>query len=260
MRRKRIIVTAPENYSRRVQEALARRAEQTNIEATYLPLISTTRLEDLCLMERFLDEVAKFDYIIFCSRKAIECFAEYVAELGVILPKSVGYCAIGKDNEALKQYLNIDPSFIASEPSPRGIVNWLEQRGITDKRVAVLAPIVRGLQTPDTVPMFVEGLKEIGMDVHEVGCYITQGCEVTTELQSIVATADGVAFCSGTEVDQFIRSVGLEATQHLTTMFFGPYTANYARKLAIRADLINQNFENFDQFITNIEDYFRLLR
>ncbi len=262
MARKHIIVTAPENYSRRFQEALAQRAEQTNIETTYLPLISTTRLEDLSLMESFLDEIAKFDFVIFCSRKAVECFTEYVAELGCTLPKYVGYCAIGKDNEALKQYLNIKPSFIAPEASPQGIINWFENhqehRG---KKVAILAPIVEGLKTPDTVPMFVKGLKSQGLEIKEVGCYTTkENHKATSELLLTINKADGVAFCSGTEVDIFIQTVGLEATKSISTLVFGPYTAAYAQKLGLRVDLTNQNFENFDQFINNIEGYFRLLR
>lgn len=259
MSHKHLLVTAPEIYAKRFDDALKRSDVAADLKVSYLPMITTQRLDDLGEMETFFADISSYDFVAFCSRKAITSFAEYVSELGILLPSSIGFCAIGRDNEAL-QSLNITPAFVASEPSPQGIIEWFDQhpehRG---KRIAVLAPIVEGLMTPDTVPQFIEGLHRVGLDVREVGCYITRGVDVREELLSIVDSLDGVAFSSGAEVEVFIRSVGFES-RDLNYLVFGPYTAKYAQKLGLRVDLVNHDFEDFGAFIENIKRFYKIMR
>ncbi len=254
---KHILITAPELYSKRLRSAFERGEFQDSLKFTYLPLITTQRLENRAEIDRFIYELSNYDLLIFCSRMAIESFAEYVEELGVELPGSCGYCAIGKDNEALESCLGIAPTFISSEPSPQGIINHLaQQEGIEGQRVAVLAPVVEGITTPDTVPNFIAGLQNIGVRVEEIASYCTKGVDAAQSLSEIIDTLDAVAFCSGAEVEVFLRIVG-ENRDSLSHLIYGPYTANYAQKLGLRVDMVNPNFDNFDQFIRNIANYYQ---
>lgn len=254
---KHLLVTAPKIYAKRFEDAMSRSCIGTDIKITYMPLISTHRLEDMAEMKIFLNDILSYDFVAFCSRKAIECFAEYITEQGVILPRSIGFCAIGRDNEALES-LNITPAFIASEASPQGIVDWFERhtkyRGC---RIAVLSPIVEGLKTPDTVPMFIEGLQSVGLNVTEVGCYITRRADVSRELRLMVDSLDGVVFSSGAEVEVFIDSVGVEGL-NLEYLVFGPYTAMYAQKLGLSVSLVNRDFDSFAEFIENIKRFYKI--
>ncbi len=257
MSRKHMLVTAPELYAKRFRDAFEQSDAQGDFDITYLPLISTQRLEDLSIMQIFLMQLHTYDFIAFCSRKAIECFADYTKEFNISIPESVNLIAIGRDNEALGRSLNKTPLFIASEPSPQGIINWFTQHpNHKNKKIAVLAPVVQGLTTPDTVPMFIEGLKGEGLNVTEVGCYITkESIGAHQKLREITPSLDCVAFSSGAEVEVFIRSVGVE-NRNLRHLVFGPYTASYAKKMGIKIDLTNQNFEDFGQFIKNIKAFY----
>ena len=176
------------------------------------PMIVTTIVRDEAFWLDFMVHLEEYDYVAFSRRKAIEAFAEAWKLRGGALPSSVGWCAIGKDNEMLRERLQVEPAFIVAEPSPMGIVKHLEgcpsSRG---RRIAVLAPQVVGMAEPPIVPDFIRGLENIGMKPSRFNVYQTQAADGETldltarRIQEKVYAA--VVFTSGTEIKVFLQMV-----------------------------------------------------
>ena len=205
-----LLITSPAGYARRFLNAYAELGDQVQCKPVSVPMIETDIYTESADFKAFIQSLEKYDYVAFSSRKAIEAFATYIEQYHLTLPSHLNYCAIGKDNELLEIGLHVRPAFISREPSPKGIVSELALiENISNKSIAVLAPQVIGMEEPNIVPDFIEGLLQIGMEVTRVTAYQTKA--VSTEV--LAATREkiqsgeisGVVFTSGTEIKVFLR-------------------------------------------------------
>ncbi|ADV44715.1 uroporphyrinogen-III synthase [Bacteroides helcogenes] len=266
-----ILITAPEGYAQRFREALLSVSNSSGklFKPTCIPMIETVVAYESPTFKAFMEIIGSFDYIVFSSRKAIEAVAAYHTVANRKLPEKMKCCAIGKDNEFLEECLGIHPSFIPDEPSPAGIVRKFSKiAGIEGKRVAVLAPLVTGMEEPDTVPLFMKALHDIGMVADRIPAYITRATihSKQKQIHQLILSRHFrcIAFSSGAEIKALLESLSPE--ESITDFFFGidiacfgPYTADYARKQGLPVCLTAKDFSSFHGFALILEDFYTSL-
>ena len=260
-----LLLTSPEGYARRLMKALADSPGTDRFRGVSRPMIQTDIHITSPDFRAFMHHLADFDYVAFSSRKAIEAFATALHEEQLTLPEGLQLCAIGKDNEMLREALHVEPAFVAEEPSPMGIVRHLETLSSAGLRIAVLAPEVIGMEEPPIVPDFVRGLAGIGMQPVRINAYRTQAASAEvlqdTARQIQQGAYDAVVFTSGTEIKVFLQMLpqGMDLSdfmQHLTVICYGPYTARCAAQYGLPVDFTSPAFGSFEELVGQIAKYY----
>ena len=261
----KLLLTSPAGYAQRLLKAFSECSDATQFHPVSCPMIETDVSIDSADSIRFFHQLDEYDYIAFSSRKSIEAFALGLQKEGIRIPASLRLCAIGKDNEMLRESLHTEPAFVSAEPSPMGIVRHLEQLSIDGMRIGVLAPQVIGMEEPPIVPDFINGLKAIGMQPSRINVYHTKSAskEVLSETARHITekTYDGVVFTSGTEIKVFLQMVPSQLTidefvKDLTVICYGPYTARCAADYGLKVDFTSPAFGSFQQLVTEISHYY----
>ena len=261
-----ILITSPEGYADRLTKAFEECSQMAHFHPISIPMIHTNVYTLSDDFQNLMKQLNEYDYLAFSSRKAIEAFAIGLKETGAILPTSIQMCAIGKDNEFLKESLHVEPAFISSEPSPRGIVKHLQ--GIAEtkgRRIAVLTPQVIGMEEPSIVPNFITGLEEIGMHPVRITAYQTKAASKETIKETskkiLNNEFDAVIFTSGTEIKVFLELIPENMSvdtflQDLTVICYGPYTASCAKKYGVKVNFTSQAFGSFQELVEQISFYY----
>ena len=263
MREIRILIPSPLAYGERLEHALA---EASDSDVCFipirLPMIKTTAVDDSPAFADFVSHTVDYDYVVFCSRKAIDAYASQLGKRGLTASESIGYLAIGKDNEWMTRQIGRQPAFVSDEASPAGIVAALRQMpGIAGKRIAVLAPEVRGIIEPNVVPVFIRELSEIGTYPVRIPAYITSAADDTTRQQLKEMIRDGqidcIAFTSGTEATVVKETVGNMSIPDKTDIAcFGPYTARHVRECGMSVSFVSPEFKSFELFAKHLKAYY----
>lgn len=252
-----LIITAPKTYARRFRHAL----QQQKVPCRCVSMIETLVTPHTEGMKLLAEHLSEFDYLMFCSRHAIESFAQS----GIIVPLSVECLAIGSDNYLLKRRLGIEPSFISAEPSPMGIVSHLSRiPDIAHRKIAVLAPRMEVQPQPDTVPQFLRSLRGLDIAVNEIEAYTTCATPLVrrARLLRLLPSDENcwIAFTSGAEVTAFVQSIqqcygrDVMFAQSFKVACFGPYTAAHARSLGLTVHLVSPDFGSFTGFAKALAD------
>ncbi len=261
LRGRKIVVTAPSGYSRR----LAGLIEKAGGKPVILPTIETVINPESSGIDRILDHPRRYDLVVFSSRKAIQAFFQRFRERR--LPDSIlhrfRFSAIGKDIDYLRENSGRDAAVDPAEPSPSGIVDALREiEGAEEWSVAVIAPRVTGLTEPDVIPRFMENLEELGISADKIEGYITRPApagEYKRELNLIKnRRVDIIAFTSATEIEALKLLLG--GTRWLnrnTVACFGPYTAANARGMGVEVDFTGKDFHSFEGYVDGIAEFLR---
>ncbi|CBZ23201.1 hypothetical protein LMXM_03_0680 [Leishmania mexicana MHOM/GT/2001/U1103] len=279
----RILITAPEVYSKRFAQAL----EARSLIPMAVPVVETVATPDTADMRALLEQdLNGIDYIAFCSRCAVDSLSaaldhryghrgEPVSERVGSTPavdedrrattvvKVLAKCAlaaIGKDADYVLERLCIRPVICPDEPSPAGIAAKLAESGRAEGRtIAVLAPCVEGFAEPDVVPRFVDQLKGMGMRVVRVDAYVTRPVGEEAVSAAVAALTNGsvrsVAFTSAGEIAVLLRR-SPQCLMNIDVACFGPYTAGFAAKHGIKVSCVAKDFGSFDGFAATIEQHF----
>ena len=259
----KVLIPSPAAYASRLEKALVEVSDSAvNFKPVCLPMITTTTAIDTEEFNTFFAQLADYDYVAFCSRRAIDAYASKLSQQGLTAPSSVGHIAIGSDNDWLTSRLGIQPAFLAKESSPMGIVRVLRQMpGISGKRIAVLAPKVVGMPEPDVVPTFVDSLKAIGMRTDRIHAYTTTAADEATRrslLELLEKKAvDCIAFTSGTEatvIRSIIANEGL--LEDVQVVCFGPYTAAHVKGQGMEVSFVSPEFHSFQAFARHLHQFF----
>jgi len=259
-----IIITAPKGYSSGLSKAL----QELPLTIKSCPAIETVILDATKQYDLLFSTPEEFNYIAFCSRKAIESFNQYLLlypNNKELLGKWI-FCSIGKDQECMKELLGTVKTLTPLEPSPHGIAQALNVPENAGKNIAVLAPQVEGIAEPSIVPTFIKELSQIPMHVTRINAYATRPVEERkiNELISFIKTGGCyLVFTSGSEIEALSMQYNpKELPQKVKVVCFGPYTASIARQMNWKVDLIAQDYHSFQgiaeiirkDLVTNIID------
>ncbi|NCC08987.1 MAG: uroporphyrinogen-III synthase [Bacteroidia bacterium] len=268
MRNITLLVTTPQGYAERFEKAMqqANGKTKTSIEVLYIPAIAHELSPQHIDMQRLIEHLECYDYLLLSSRKAIDALWESLKQNKKSLPKQVKMCAVGADISYMRERLHTEPAFIPVEPSPMGVVRWLsENGGCKGQRIGVLAPEVIGMEEPPTVPQLLVALQTIGLITDRISAYTTYSCldstirTIITEIKN--GRINGIAFTSGGEVQSLMDAIqqvepSFKFPTDFTLACLGPYTAGCASKLGLTVHLIGDRFDSFEGFAETLYAYF----
>lgn len=253
----KILLTSPKGYSERFENVFFK----SELSSVAIPMIETV-VEDMPDVKYLFDNLNKYEYIAFSSRKAIESFYLEFSKRDIDI-SGKKFCAVGKDIDYMYEKLAVRPAVYPDEPSPMGIANKLgEDKDIKGKTIAVLVPRVEDIAEPDVVPDFLARLTQIEMNVSRIDAYVTRSVDKLQVKRAIEMISNGevqcVAFTSSAEIEILLQNIeNRDILKNITIACFGPYTAAFARKKGLDVAVVAKDFSSFSGFLAAIEDYYK---
>lgn len=256
--RKSIMITAPTNYAIRLQEAF----EGKEYNLISMPSIETIVPETNESIDSLLLQIEQYDHIVLSSRRAIDAFADAIhrTKNTTATYRSSRLCAIGKDAEYVLERLGVQANVVPEEPSLMGIAFHIEKydKLVNNKKIAVLAPEVRGMTEPNIVPDFIAKLKALGAQITRVNAYYTQPADISEGIALLrEKKVDCIAFTSGGEIEALLSMLDSPSLlDQVTLACYGKYTADFARKKGLHVDIEGTDYSSFSGFVTAIHHHF----
>jgi uroporphyrinogen III methyltransferase/synthase len=231
---KRILVTR----SREQASDLIGILEERGAGCIECPTIAIRPPEDISPLDRAIDAIDSFDWIVFSSANGVRFFFDRLFEKGrdIRALGSIRIAAVGSSTaEVLRElYLNIDliPDVFRAE----GLIAAFSELEMAGKRVLVpRAKVAR--QT------LVDGLEAMGADVTVVTSYETVLPPVPPEVIDIleVEPADVLTFTSSSTVKNFFRAMPEDIRERVTATAkiasIGPITSKTAEKYGLEVHI-----------------------
>lgn len=237
---RRILVTR----SREQASELSAAIENLGGEAIEFPTIAITDPDDYSPLDRALQQLATFNWIIFTSVNGVKYFFQRLRLLGLDIRDlhRISLCAIGpKTRETLEDFaLRVD--FVPGEYRAEEIISGLKDRLQPGQRILLpRADIARSV-----LP---RSLVELGHDVTEVTAYRTvtgNGDSPMIRKMFRDGLIHAVTFTSSSTVKNFVQLLGEpnppELLQNVTVACIGPVTADTAIELGLRVDIIAKTY------------------
>lgn len=256
---KRVLFCTPRNYAQKLARLLVARGALPVWTPTIViePLAAHDELDDA------VRHLSDYDWIAFTSRNGIEAFFARLAALGLDTSAlgDIRISALGNDGKLLETH-GVSVDLLPAAASTRGVVDELEQRGVTRGRILLPVPEVFGMDEPSVIPDFVGWLEDLGMAPRRVPAYATHRATDGLDVELGLLCGDEidvVAFTSVAEIDSLLFLLGERgaALGRQTIACYGPVTANGARQRDLRVDIVADNYSAFEGYVEALEDYFR---
>ncbi|BAF59154.1 MAG: uroporphyrinogen-III C-methyltransferase [Pelotomaculum sp.] len=237
---RRVLVTR----SREQASALSEAIEALGGQAVEFPAIRVAEPEDYSPLDRAIEGLDSFRWVIFTSVNGVESFfrrlRQHRKDIRELRP--VRLCAIGpKTREALEAYgLLVD--YVPDEYRAEEIVRGLAGKIRAGDRVLLPRADVARKVLPDA-------LAELGADVTEVTAYRTvTGDGGGTPVREMLRDGEihMITFTSSSTVRNFVKLLGEGGLDRLLAgvkvACIGPITAATARELSIRVDVVAKEY------------------
>lgn len=227
---KRILVTRP----RRQADDLLDRLNAEGAEAILFPTIEISPLEDSSQLDEAFGSLAAGDYnwVVFTSVNGVQACATYIEKSGrgSAVFDTARVAAIGPATARALRALGVRVDFVPPEFVAERILEGLGD--VKGQRILLpRAEIAR--------PALAEGLQAAGARVDEIPVYHTvQPPADAAGLAALAEGVDAVTFTSSSTVRNFVALAGLEKLGAALVACIGPITADTARELGLRVDLV----------------------
>lgn len=241
---RRIVVTR----SRSQASELSARIEALGGEPYEFPVIETVRPDDLGPLDRELQRLAEYDWIMFTSVNGVEMFFERMRELRTDVRSlaRTKLAAVGdKTAEALSQR-GLLADVVAEEFVAEGLLQTLQEHGELTAGQKVLLP--RANIARKALP---RALAEFGCEVVEVETYETRAvAEGAEEMAALLAAKQihAVTFTSSSTVKNFVQALAGRTTDlsallsGVTMAAIGPVTRRTAEELGLTVDVMPDTY------------------
>jgi uroporphyrinogen-III synthase len=273
----KILITAPPNYSPRLQGPL----ELAGASVVSCPTIVTefmTEPEDVERLRSLLEDLSDYDYVAFTSRQAIQAAIQIggprlIECLQSQKPKAL---ALGVDAEELVS-AGVDRSaiLVPDDATPDGIVSVLDFLLLVDRinsgektsrKRRILCPVPRvegGLSEPPVIPNFLKNLQNLGLEVDRVDAYVTKWARPSHHAkQALQGLLDGsiqvMCFSSTAEAEGLLllcQEYGLDwKTCKAKIIAHGPVAAEGARALGFKVHAISKDSSSFSGMVGAVSE------
>jgi uroporphyrinogen III methyltransferase/synthase len=233
---KRIVVTRAAAQAQELVHAL----ESLGAEVLLLPSVSFAPPEDLRELDRALERLAEFDWILFTSQNAVRFFCRRSRELGrpgsaLQSPRPL-VAAVGSATAESATGEGIRVDYVAQNQSGESLAQEL-WGSIGDR--TILLP--RSDRADDRLP---RALREAGARVTEVTAYRTAAPDAFDPalLASICrAEVDAIVFASPSGFENLADCIGREELANISARVqlaaIGPTTARSMRQAGVRVEI-----------------------
>jgi uroporphyrinogen III methyltransferase/synthase len=208
------------------------------------------------LLDRALDKLESFHWIIFTSANGVKHFFRRLRETGRDIRdlKGIRICTIGPATAAAVEAMGIRVDIVPGEYISEGVVRAFHGVDLKGKRV--LLP--RAEEARDVIP---EGLAKLGASVDVVTVYRTVRSESRKEsLQALLdaGKVDVIAFTSPSTVIKFKEIMGAAALpESVRIACIGPVTEAAAKKEGFPVDIFQEDF-TIPGMVKALVDYFAI--
>ncbi|MFZ5821788.1 MAG: uroporphyrinogen-III synthase [Chloroflexota bacterium] len=199
----KVLITRP----RLQADSFAAALEGAGFEPVFFPVIEICPFEENVALERAIEKLDCYDWIVFTSVNGVEAFFSYPHPLPLIIPEGdshwergakggVRVAAIGPKTAAALQTRGVTPDFVPDEYVAEAILP-----GLGDLRGRwVLLP--RAETARKALP---DAILEAGGVAHEIAVYRTVPAEPASDgLAALRSGVDAVTFTSPSTVENFV--------------------------------------------------------
>lgn len=228
---KRILVTRP----RAQAIELCDRLRALGAEPILFPMIEIAPMDDYAALDRAISLISQYRWIIFTSVNGVSAFWDRLTTAGAdeLVFNGVKVAAIGPATAQSLSKRGVRASFIPEEYVAERIVD-----GVGDvKGDWILLPRAELAREA-----LADELGQRGAVVHEIAAYRTLPVAPDPHgLAELQRGVDIITFTSSSTVRNFVALVGTE-TQEALIACIGPITAQTARDLGLRVDVVAERY------------------
>lgn len=235
----KVIVTRPRDQA----EELIRRLQGLGAECLLSPTIRIVPPRSYERLDRALQDLRSYDWVVFTSANGVRAVLERMAALGME-PTDLGrrgVAAIGPATREALEERGIQVTLSPRKYRAEGLVEAFSSLDIRGKRI--LLP--RAEEARDILP---KSLRHLGAEVDVVPAYRTvPDTENGQALRELLTQGevDAITFTSPSTVRNFLALVGegaVDALSRVVVACIGPVTAEAARDLGIRVDVVAREY------------------
>ncbi|MGB9792999.1 MAG: uroporphyrinogen-III synthase, partial [Thermacetogeniaceae bacterium] len=237
---KRILIT------RALEQAhsFARKIMELGGEPICLPVISLVPPDDRSPLDRSLERLSEYDWVVFTSANGVNFFVQRLRELSIDIRELRGkIAAIGPATAAAVSRFGLQVAYQPNEYRAESLLEGLA--GLIPPGSSVLLP--RASEARDVLP---DGLRSKGIRVDVVPAYKAVPASVGWQGAVEELLADGrihvITFASSSAVRNFVSLFGEERAMHLVerskVACIGPVTAETASSLGMRVDIVAREY------------------
>jgi uroporphyrinogen III methyltransferase/synthase len=247
---KGIVITRPEEQA----GEFARLLSAEGARVILFPTIRIVPPESWELLDRALDNLGSYHWIVFTSANGVKHFFRRLRETGrdVRDLKGIRICTIGPATASAVEGMGIRVDIVPGEYISEGVVRAFREVDLKGKRV--LLP--RAGEARDVIP---EGLSRRGASVDVVTVYRTVRSESKKEsLQALLdaGKVDVIAFTSPSTVIKFRKiMVGAALPETVRIACIGPVTEAAAKKEGFPVDIFQEDF-TIPGMVKSLIEYF----
>jgi uroporphyrinogen-III synthase len=234
---KRILITRPYTQA----DKFAADLSNAGFEPVFFPVIEISPSEDTTALDRALQKLACYDWVVFTSVNGVEVFWARLGALGIKdFPKDVRVAAIGPKTAEALRIRGVSPDFTPEEYVAEAILPGLGDL----KGRWVLLP--RAEIARKALP---EAILKAGGVAHEISVYQTLPVQPDPQgLNALRSGVDVITFTSPSTVHNFFqiaRDAGFDPLNlpgHPRVACIGPITASAARQEGLAVDIVADEY------------------
>jgi len=249
---KRILITRATEQAEEFSTAL----QNYGAQVIAFPTIEIAPLEDWQPLDRTIEKLDSYDWVIFTSVNGVRFFAQRLKEKGInraaLARKKI--CAIGPRTQKELEKMGVTVHFRPSEYRAEGVAEGLKDRGIQGQKI--LLP--RAREARRILP---EALREAGALVDEVEVYRTvKPAKGKLSLEAILKKGiDVVVFTSPSTIRNFMELLSDKtALNDVKVAIIGPVTGETARNHGLEP-VISPSEYTIPSLVEAIVEHFRQL-
>jgi uroporphyrinogen III methyltransferase/synthase len=247
---RRILITR----AREQAEEFSRLLQNYGAHVIPLPTIEIAPPEDWQLLDKTIEKLDSYDWIIFTSVNGVRFFTRRLEGKGKDITDLADkkLCAIGPRTQGELEKLGLTVTFMPTEYRAEGVIEGLKARGIKGQKI--LLPRARGARK-----ILPEALREAGTKVDEVEVY--QAVKPSKPNESLAAILkkgiDVVSFTSSSTVHNFMELLSDKtAINGLKVAVIGPITAETARSYGMEPHITPREY-TIPALVEAIVEYFQ---
>ncbi len=253
--KKKIIVTRASGQASEFSHLL----EKKGACPIQFPTIEMVPPDSWEALDRAIQSIEKYDWLIFTSANGVKYFLKRVKEnrKDIRCLKGINLCAIGPKTAAVLERLSVRVDFIPSEYKAEAIIEKLGTNKIKGNKIL----IPRAAVAREVLP---EELVKLGATVDVVDAYKT--IEPEERKSSVIREMlknkeiDVITFTSSSTVTNFLKVFNdqeiSDLISNVTIACIGPITAKTAEKYGLKTSIIPENY-TIEAFSDAIADFFQ---
>ncbi|MHB8138773.1 MAG: uroporphyrinogen-III C-methyltransferase [Smithellaceae bacterium] len=248
---KGVVITRPERQA----NDLARLLVDQGANPIAFPTISITQPSDWSELDRALDQLGTYNWLIFTSANGVHFFFERLKEKDrdVRDLKGVKICCIGPATARQIEDRGIKVDLVPDEFIAEGILKSFASMDLSEQKIL----IPRAASAREILP---EGLKKQGATVDVAVTYQTiNSGRKKEELSKLIdaGDVDVITFTSSSTVTNFVEIMGAgsELPSHVKIACIGPVTAATAKKAGFQIDISQEEY-TMEGLVQSLTKYF----